>query len=139
MKQSTYIWLIIGAAVVLGLFVFGSSLSAQNPDVVTTRGLHWHAMLSIEVGTTSVAIPAGIGLGANEMPIHTHDDTGRIHMEFPGIVHKSDLALHHLFDEWGRPMDSFGTGMTMTVNGATSTAYGAYVMHDGDTIVLRYE
>ncbi|MDE2079372.1 MAG: hypothetical protein KGI73_03235 [Patescibacteria group bacterium] len=139
MKQAAYVWIIVGIAVVAGLFTLGAALSSSNSDVITTQGLHWHAMLSIEVGTTSISIPAGIGLGAAEMPIHTHDDTGRIHMEFSGIVHKSDLELHHVFDEWGRPMDSFGSSMTMTVNGATSTAYGAYVMHDGDTIVLHYE
>lgn len=127
------------AIIVLGLLGWSAFARTNDPTIVSTHGLHWHSTLTIEVGTTTVPIPSGIGLGGSEMAIHTHDSTGQIHMEFAGVVHESDLELHHLFDEWGRPMDSFGSKMTMTVNGATSTAYGSYVMHDGDTIVLRYE
>ncbi|MBU6323315.1 MAG: hypothetical protein KGI41_00335 [Patescibacteria group bacterium] len=129
----------VTALLIAGLLGWAAFAPSGNPALVTTHGLHWHAMLTIEVGTTTIPVPAGIGLGASEMPIHTHDDTGRIHMEFPGVVHESDLELHRVFDEWGHPMDSFGSNMIMTINSATSTAYGSYVMRDGDTIVLRYE
>lgn len=127
-----------GGLIVLALLGWSMYARSSDPNLVARTGLHWHAMLSILVGTTSVPVPASIGLGAVEMPIHTHDDSGEIHMEFPGIVRTGDLELKHVFENWGRPMDSFGTNMTMTVNGATSTAYGNYVMHDGDVIVLHY-
>lgn len=136
MKNKTVIAIIIIGAGLIGLSLF---MQKHDASVVTTQGLHWHAMLKIEQGTSTVTIPAGIGLTGTEQPIHTHDTTGKIHMEFSGVVHKSDLELHHVFDEWGKPMSSFGTLTSMTVNGATTTADGSYVMHDGDQIVLQYK
>ena len=128
------------AIVLVGLVGWVFVTRTTDPTIVSTRGLHWHANLTIEVGTTTVAIPEGIGLLPTEhLPVHTHDATGEIHMEFSGVVRHADLTLSHLFDEWGRPIDSFGSNMTMTVNGATSTAYGAYEMRDGDNIILHYE
>lgn len=130
---------VAGALVLVGLLGWSMVLRASDPSVVSSHGLHWHADLSLVAHGEPVSIPAGIGLGASEMEMHTHDTSGEIHMEFGGVVHHQDLTLGHLFDEWGKPIDSFGTNMRMTVNGATSTAYGAYEMHDGDTIVLTYD
>ncbi len=133
-----YTLIVIG---VMGIGLLGWTLISQasDPAIVTTRGLHWHSHLSITVKGEDVPIPAGIGLGAAEMPIHTHDGTGTIHMEFPGVVHTGDLTLGQFFGVWGKDMSSFGSNMQMTVNGATSTAYGSYVMRDGDAIKLTYE
>ena len=133
--------IIIGLTLVLlvGGSWWSSSFQAKDPNVIATNGLHWHAHLTIEVGTTTIAIPAGIGLGASEMALHTHDATGEIHMEFGGVVHKKDLTLGQFFKVWGKDMQSFGSDMSMTVNGTPNTEYGAYEMHDGDNIVLTYD
>ncbi|HUY62380.1 MAG TPA: hypothetical protein VMV50_01135 [Candidatus Paceibacterota bacterium] len=133
-----YAYVAIGV-VIVGLLGWTVVSQASDPTIVATHGLHWHSHLFITVKGQNVTIPAGIGLGAAEMPIHTHDDTGTIHMEFPGVVHASDLTLAQFFKVWGKDMSSFGSNMQMIVNGATSTAYGSYVMHDGDTIELSYD
>ena len=125
--------------VILGLLGWSLISQAADPTVVATRGLHWHSHLFITANGQDVTIPEGIGLGASEMAVHTHDTTGEIHMEFSGVVHTSDLTLGQFFNVWGKDMSSFGTNVQMTVNGATSTAYSSYVMHDGDTIKLIYE
>ena len=137
--RNTLIVIVVVLALFAGGAVWSQTLQSGNPDVVAANGLHWHPHLSIIVGGTPVVIPAGIGLGAVESPIHTHDASGTIHLEFSGVVHANELALGQFFKVWGRPIDSFGTNMTMSVNGATSTTYGDYVMHDGDKIVLRYD
>jgi hypothetical protein len=137
--KAFFMVLVFATLVLAGGSWWSHSLRARDTSIVTESGLHWHAMLSIMVGTTTVTVPARIGLSGIEMPIHTHDDSGRIHMEFPGVVRPADMELRHVFEEWGHSMGSFGANMTMTVNGATSTAYGDYVMHDGDRIVLHYD
>ena len=132
----------IGAAVVLllvGGALWSNGLANSNPDIVSRRGIHWHPQLTIMVGTTTVPIPAGIGLGPSEMPIHTHDDSGTIHLEFSGVVRKEQLTLGQFFRVWGKDMRSFGTNMRMTVNGVPNTDYENYVMRDGDKIVLQFD
>lgn len=50
-----------------------------------------------------MVIPPGIGLGATHKPVHTHDEysaTGTIHMEFGGLVKKSDIQLGEFFKNW---------------------------------------
>jgi len=130
--------LIVGALVLIVFVVWKVAAPVVDPDVAAEHGLHWHAHLTIEVDGKNVPIQADIGLGAEEKPIHTHDTDGVIHMEFPGEVHQKDLELRQFFKEWGRDITSFGPNMHMQVNGATSTEYGRYVMHDGDEIVLQY-
>lgn len=130
----------IFVVVISGLLIWSYAAKTHDPSIVASRGLHWHAQLAIIVAGEATPIPEGIGLLATgHLPMHTHDASGEIHMEFGGVVHHQDLTLGHLFDEWGKPIDSFGTNMYMTVNGATSTAYGAYEMRDGDVIVLTYD
>ncbi|HFC11130.1 MAG TPA: hypothetical protein ENJ75_03035 [Candidatus Kaiserbacteria bacterium] len=125
-------------ALIIVLLGWSYLIRANDPTIIAYHGIHWHSSLTIKVGSTTIPVPAGIGLGISEKPIHTHDATGKIHMEFSGVVHNSDLMLKNVFKEWGKPMDSFGSNITMTVNNATSTEYGNYVMRDGDKIVLKF-
>ena len=131
---------IIGGIAILALIGWVVFSQSNNPDILARSGLHWHAHLTIEARGANVVIPEGIGLTGEEMPIHTHATDGIIHMEFPGVVTKEDVMLGQFFKVWGKNMrTAFGTLSSMTVNGATSTAYENYVMHDGDSIVLSYE
>ena len=132
---------LIGGIVAVALIGWGywAQHAGSNPDIIARNGLHWHAKLVIQEGTTTIAIPAGIGLTGGHSPMHTHDTDGVIHMEYDGMVYRKGLTLQHFFDVWGRSMDSFGTLKEMTVNGKPNTELGQYMMHDGDTIVLQYE
>ena len=56
-----------------------------------------------------------------------------------GLVRKEDITLARFFKVWGKDINSFGTNLTMTVNGKENTEYGNYLMQDKDKIELRYE
>src|SRR5205823_2886822 len=76
--------------------------------------------------------------------IHTHDATGKLHIESPAI---QTFYLQDFFTVWGQ---SFSTEdilghhadadhlITMTVDGQGSTAFGSQELHDGDDIVIWY-
>lgn len=136
--MKTFIAILIVVAVLFGGSVWYSR-SHTGSDVIATQGIHWHPELKIFVDGKEMTIPQHIGLGGSEeSPIHTHEDLPLIHLEFPGIVRKSDITLGKFFQVWGKDFHSFGPNVTMTVNGVPNTEYENYVMHDGDKIVLNY-
>jgi hypothetical protein len=108
-------------------------------DIVSRNGLHWHPELAIYVKDIKQEIPANIGMGGVEMPVHTHDSTGVIHLEMSGLIRKENITLNQFFKVWGKDINSFGTNLKMTVNGKENTDYGNYLMQDKDKIELRYE
>jgi hypothetical protein len=107
-------------------------------DVVSRNGLHWHPELAIYEKGVKQEIPPNLGMGGIEMPVHTHDSTGVIHLEMSGLVRKEDITLGQFFKVWNKDMRSFGTSMKMTVNGQENTEYEGYMMHDKDKIELQY-
>ena len=107
-------------------------------DIVSRNGLHWHPELAIYVKGVKQEIPANIGMSGVEMPMHTHDSTGVIHIEMSGLVRKEDITLGQFFKVWNKDMISFGTNMKMTVDGKENTDYGDYIMHDKDKIELQF-
>ena len=96
---------------------------------------HWHTDLSISTAAGSVSIPAGIGMGTFCLePVHTHDATGRIHIE-------SDTArlysIGDFFRVWGK---SFGSPTAMHVNGTAKTPSPDFILYDvPETIHLQYD
>lgn len=146
------ILIIVGAIAVLlvGGSLWSRSFQANEPNIISQNGIHWHPLLEIYVKGEKVDIPADIGIGPQyaRMPafgamgmtaIHTHDDMPVIHLEFPGIVKRDGIMLGRFFEIWGKDMNSFGENMRMTVNGVDNTEFENYVMRDGDKIELRYE
>lgn len=134
--------LIVGG-LVLVLLVSGAwwsrNLQTNDPDIVSRSGLHWHPHLEIYVKGKQVPVAANIGIGAVHQPMHTHDTSGTIHLEFQGLVRTKDLSLGNFFRIWGKDIRSFGGTMRMTVNGVENTDYENYVLRDGDKIELHYE
>lgn len=130
----------IGAGVIGGLFWY---LATRPPipesDIVSKTGLHWHPELAMYVKGVTQEIPANIGIGAVHKPIHTHDASGTLHLEFQGLVRKQDITLGQFFKNWGTDMRSFGTNLKMTVNGKENAEYENYGMQDKDKIEIHYE
>jgi hypothetical protein len=110
----------------------------SESEIISRNGIHWHPELSIVVRGVKQEIPANIGFGAVEMPMHTHDNTGIIHLEFGNLVLKSDITLNNFFKVWGKDLWSFGANVKMTVNGKENTEYENYMMQDNDKIELWY-
>ena len=129
-------------ALVIGLGVYLQSMDKggvnEDTSIVSRTGLHWHPELVIMVKKVKQEIPANLGMSGAEMPIHTHDSTGVIHLEFGGFVKKSDITLGQFFKVWKKDMRSFGTNMKMTVNGIENTEFENYHMKDKDKIVLTF-
>lgn len=145
MKPNPMTIVVVSIFVFLAAFVWyakthpDSTSSASDLDIVSKNGLHAHPELEIYVKGQKVTIPENIGLTGVEKPIHTHGDLPLIHLEFPGTVTRDDIRLKEFFKVWGKDFYSFGTTVTMTVNGEPNTELGNYEMHDKDNIVLNYE
>ncbi|MBI2443866.1 MAG: hypothetical protein HYV42_01320 [Candidatus Magasanikbacteria bacterium] len=122
---------------------FGWYIATRPPipkeEILSRRGLHWHPALAIFVKGEKQTIPANLGIGAVHNPMHTHDSSGVIHLEFPGVVRKDNLKLGRFFEVWGKDLMEFGSVVKMTVNGEENAELQSYLMKDGDKIELRYE
>jgi hypothetical protein len=106
---------------------------------------HIHPHLSILINGQNQAIPADIGVEADgDLPLHTHDDSGTIHIESPAA---RDFTLQDFFTVWGQSFSSQNVlghqvdaadPLVLTVNGQVSSAWGSLVLHDQDNIVIQY-
>jgi len=124
------------------------SLFSEESAVLAPNGIHWHAHLSIKILGQEQEIPAGIGLGVVENPIHTHEPDGVIHMEFSGRVTEDDIRLGKFFKIWGKTFNkdcifdkcSGPEGqLKMFVNGQENFDFENYVMRDGDRIEIIFQ
>jgi hypothetical protein len=144
-KTKRYITWSVTALVVLALVggltaVYKNRPQVPESEVVSRNGLHWHPELLIYTKGVKQKTPANLGISGSFMaPVHTHEADGVIHLEFQGLVKKSDITLGQFFKSWGRDINSFGTNVKMTVNGKENTELGNYIMQDKDKIELNYE
>ena len=130
----------IGIAVIGGLIWFiANQPKTPESEIISRTGIHWHPELAIYVKGIKQEIPANIGIGAVHKPMHTHDATGVVHLEFSGLTQKQDIILGQFFKNWGMDMRSFGTNIKMTVNGSENMEFENYVMQDKDKIELRFD
>lgn len=108
--------------------------------------MHIHPMLAIVIDGENYPIPENAGIDTEICPgamhvTHTHDESGRLHVEGPQLV---DVPLEVFFDVWGKHFDSTGIfdyrdgTITMTVNGTESTAYQNLILEDEQEIVITY-
>ncbi|OHA62303.1 MAG: hypothetical protein A2117_00385 [Candidatus Wildermuthbacteria bacterium GWA2_46_15] len=142
------IFLIVGAGI-LGLSrYFSSKPSLPENEIITRNGIHWHPEIKITILGKNQEIPANIGLGITERPIHTHDNMGVIHLEFPGLVRKEDVRLGRFFEIWGKQFNQnciFDScngpdgQLKMLVNGQENFEFGNYAMKDGDKIEIIFK
>ncbi len=143
-KMGSWILWVLLLVVLVGGFVWLVATSPTIPesDFVSREPFHWHPKLTIYVRGEQQFLPGEIGIGAIHQPIHTHaKDIGQglIHLEFGGAARKEDVMLGQFFKNWGKDIRSFGTNMTMKVNGEPNLEFENYVMQDGDKIELNYE
>jgi hypothetical protein len=104
---------------------------ATVDDIVCASGMselyHVHTHLAIFKDGQSLALPMNIGLpGQCNYEMHTHDQTGIIHIETPNL---KSFTLGKFFDVWGQPLTA------TNVAGITGTVV-AYINDNGD--VRRY-
>ena len=156
MSKST-LWWVLGAVVVLGLFISSRfiSHSAQNSfsnrqaalicttDMATQFHIHPHIQIIID-GVTQ-EIPANIGISLDCMhPLHTHDTGGTLHVESPEAW---DFTLGDFFAVWGQTFNKDQIlnskadathAIGITLNGQEVSTYENTILHDNDQIVISY-
>jgi hypothetical protein len=110
-----------------------SSLSSTNAPVINDIScdtmehftMHIHAHLDIFINGEGYSIPSNIGIIPNQCIywLHTHDDTGIIHIESP---ENRTFTLGEFFDIWGENLNNNqifdnmagqGNNLTVFVNG----------------------
>jgi hypothetical protein len=127
------IQLVLGTTVGTDAFPEGDAATGgqgQQVDGIGCRGaldnqFHHHVHLSLFVNGEQVALPRGTGMekpGKNNFIyhatcfywLHTHDETGIIHIEPPN---GDAFTLKQYFDIWGQPLSTTGfAGYTGTVS-----------------------
>lgn len=122
-----------------------SFLLTPIPETATLAE-HIHPLLTIKVNGQAVAIPEGIGIGPDgDLPIHTHDTTGIIHVE---STQMQPFRLRDFFTVWGQPFSKTNIlgnkadrthKITMTVDGRPSTAFGSLLLQNLQDIVINYK
>lgn len=143
----TFVFILVLVAGLIGFFIYNNNRPGDS-EVISKRGLHWHPELSIEIKSQKQEIPANIGIGLVHNPIHTHDDSGTIHLEFDGLVKKDSILLNQFFKVWGKQFNSqcifeYCNGpngsVNMFVNGKENSEFDNYQMRDGDKIEIIYQ
>jgi hypothetical protein len=110
-----------------------TSVPCLAPNIPLTQ--HIHATLNITVDGAAEPIPANIGLASCERALHTHDETGPLHVEAQDT---RAYTLGDFFSVWNKGIERAGYEVGMTVNGQPSAEMGNLVLQDGQTITLTY-
>src|SRR3989344_6010835 len=115
MKRITKIALIviiIGGNI--GAFVWYLATRPPIPEgeILSRSGLHWHPELAIFVNGEKQEIPANLGIGAVHNPMHTHDSSGVIHLEFQGVVRNDEQAWAKKCEAWCKEHQSCNIEIT---------------------------
>jgi hypothetical protein len=100
-------------------------LRALDIPLLSAEGevLHIHQHLDVFVSGKPASVPAGIGIdpGGNFIsPLHTHDDSGVMHVESPT---KTTFTLGQFFGVWGIPLTSTRLGGLKIGSGKLLRAY----------------
>ena len=130
---------------------------AQYPDIDGIKcdktehfNFHYHAHLSIFVNGSSYLVPGGIGIEPPDCIywLHTHDDSGIIHIESP---QNNTFNLGQFFDIWGQKLSNtqlfeFSTGnstdrdLTVYLNG-TAVKQGLFreiPIYNHEDIIVKF-
>ena len=111
---------------------------------------HTHSTLSIFIDGDEISIPQNIGIQDSVCPdgmrgIHTHDDSGRLHIETPSQV---IAPIGAFFNIWGETFNSeqifdnianSDNEVVMRVNGVINDEFENYIMLDGDNVEIFYQ
>lgn len=140
--------LIAGGGIFGGVLFLVTRPPLPESEIISKQGIHWHADLTIKILGQYQRIPANIGLGVSERPIHTHEADGVMHMEFSRLVTKDDVQLGQFFEIWGKKFSQEcifdkcngpDGEVRMLVNGKLNFEFENYIMRDEDKIEITFE
>jgi hypothetical protein len=99
---------------------------------------HIHTHLDVLVDGQPVSVPANIGIDAARRgisPLHTHDDSGVIHIESPV---KRQFSLGEFFTEWGVSLSADNIGGLRSTDGKTVRVYVNGQPRTGDPAAILF-
>jgi len=154
--KNTLVWagvIVLVAAAGFGIYKY---LFSEGDSVVydptsscinhAGAGMHIHPNLRIIANGQVQKIPANTGVSAACMrPLHAHDSTGKLHIEFP---RHRNFTLGEFFKVWGKPFSDSqildyvvdaNHIISVTVNGEENTEYENFILKDTDRIEIKYE
>lgn len=99
---------------------------------------HIHPTMTITVDGIKENIPANIGVDLRCMAeIHTHDDTGTIHVETAKVGQTRNLE--DFFNVWDRDIERDGYNVEVRINGEKFDDVMTRPLADEDKIFISYE
>ena len=157
-KKNNFLWwfgIVGGIVLLLSFRTIQSYIKGTGPDVRVPcinptlpipASLHIHPELTIMVNGEKIPVPTNIGieLAGCERALHTHDETGTIHVE-PNFA--QDFTLGDFFYVWNRPLSKdqildYKTDndheIVMTVDGVPSDVFEKLVLKDKQQIKIEY-
>jgi hypothetical protein len=127
--------------------VTGASIITHNEKSLVT---HLHPLLNVVVDGKPISVPKNIGIdsslhkdhsldqygadkggGGAAAPLHTHDDSGTIHVE--STVNRN-YTLGEFLDIWG--IDLHDKMVKLTVDGIPVSDYRNHILEDGQNLNL---
>lgn len=148
MKKSV-IWIVVIVVILIGLMMWGRTASEdaaghwEDTDVLclpsghANVAYHIHPTLDIFVDGEVESVPANIGVNTECMAeIHTHDATGKIHIETTSA--ERNITLGDFFAVWDENLEREGFETEVTVNGEPLSDLLDFVPQDLDAIVIKY-
>ncbi len=146
-KKTLFTWLIIlivAGTIIWGIFRYFSAVSPGEVSADLTKtcvnhggiSMHIHPHLTITRNGEAQELPANIGVSAGCMrPLHTHDASGQLHIEFP---RQHDFTLGDFFKVWDKPFPA-GENLSVTVNGEPNSDFENLILRDDARIVISYD
>lgn len=157
MKKSNKTGFFIALAfivVVIGLLGYRNFFSKPGtgegdirvPCIGLNEDYHIHSQVKIIANGGEVKVPSNIGIGllGCTRVLHTHDETGTIHVEDD---HYAPYTLGDFFSVWQKPFNQNqileyvrdeNREIVMTVNGQPSTEFENLTLQDEQSIVIEY-
>jgi hypothetical protein len=119
--------------------VAGAKAAGLDVQPMEGTAKHFHAHLDVIVNGKPVKVPGDIGISPAQQAmseLHTHDDTGMIHIEAPTANKR--YTLGQVFDEWQVKLSAAGIGGLKADSQNTLVAYvdGKPLSSDPATIEL---
>ncbi|HKP43659.1 hypothetical protein [Mycobacterium sp.] len=99
---------------------------------------HIHVHLDVLVDGKRAQVPANIGIDTARRaisPLHTHDDSGVIHVESPV---KREFSLGEFFTEWGVSLSADNIGGLRATDGKTVRTYVNGQARTGDPAAIMF-
>lgn len=103
----------------------------------TNISSHIHSDLEVYVDGQKEVLSRDIGVARNCMAeIHTHDDSGVIHLE--SASSEKQFTLSQFFGVWGKTMEREGYNTEVIADGLTVADPANLVLKDRQQIVIKY-